>query len=96
MKCAFCGKKLETTDKRIRYCSDECRAEAYRIYSKKFNKQRRQTNKAYREKTYEGNRRRYHLRKHERFIELAKGLHKLCGNVDGTVEFLEENFRLRH
>lgn len=26
LSCRYCGNEMATTDKRVRYCSDECRA----------------------------------------------------------------------
>lgn len=96
MKCAYCGKKIETTDKRVHYCSLECKRKAYLERSKAYNKHCRATNSEYRKKTYERNLRRYYVRKHERYIELAKELCKICGDIDAIVDFLEANTRLRH
>lgn len=96
MKCAFCGKELTTTDKRVKYCSKECRHQAYLKQLKTSNKRRRATDPDYLEKTYEGNRQRYHARKHQRYVELAEILVETCETVEQTTEFLENNFRLRH
>ena len=95
MKCAYCGKEFETTDKRVHYCSEECRRNAQLERLRKHNKNSRMKNPEYLKKTYAQNRRRYHARKHERFVELAKELAK-HKSLDAKVSFLEDNFRLRH
>ncbi len=93
-KCKYCGKVLETSDGRVWYCSDECRMKAYKEESKAYNKRNRLENPEYRRKTYDSNLRRYHAKRLARFEELAVELKKLDGKE--LVEFLQENFRLRH
>ena len=96
MKCAFCGKELTTTDRRVKYCSKECRHQAYLKQLKTSNKKRRAIDPDYLEKTYEGNRKRYHLKKHLRYVKLAAEIQKNNWDTDALVEFLENSFRLRH
>ena len=96
MKCRYCGKEMDTTDGRVKYCSKECRHKAYLEQLRTSNKKRRLTNPDYLEKTYESNRQRYHARKHQRYVDLAELLVETCETVEQTVEFLENNFRLRH
>lgn len=96
MKCAYCGEEFEATDKRFRYCSTECQKAAYRERQRKENKKRRKVDAEYRAKTYEGNRLRYHAKKHQRFVDLANEIRNNNWDEASLVEFLDSNFRLRH
>lgn len=96
MKCIICGKELETTDRRIHYCSEECRNKGIRKQMVAANRKRRDTNPEYVKKNTERALERYFERKHERFIDIAKELVKVCGDLDAMAEILEENCRLRH
>lgn len=96
MKCIICGKELNTTDRRVHFCSDECRKTAYRQKMVAANKARRQNNPDYARKNNERALARYFERKHERFVEIAKELSSSCGDIDAMTAILEENCRLRH
>lgn len=96
MECVYCGKKIETSDKRVHYCSKDCKLKSYRKKQRLANKKRRETNADYREFTYAINRRRYHIKKHLRYIELANEILNNKWDVDSLSQFLENNFRLRH
>ena len=96
MECVYCGKKLETSDRRIHYCSEECRLKSYRQQQKLANRKRRENDEEYLRKTCEANRQRYHKKKHERFVELAVKIQQTGWNTAELVRFLEDSFRLRH
>lgn len=96
MKCNYCGKEIDTTDKRVHYCSDECRHQAYLKQLKVSNHKRRTTNPEYRKRTYARNLQRYYDKKHESYEAIAKSLQKHAGDIEAMVKILEEKCRLRH
>ena len=104
MKCNVCGKELDTTDKRVRYCSAECRRKAYLQQLCESTRKRRRTDAEYRKKTYAGNVRRYYEKKRERYEEIAMRILELVApieefdkdEIESVVKTLEENCRLRH
>lgn len=96
MKCVICGKDTGTTDRRIHYCSEECRRQGLRMQMVKANKKRRNDDPNYRRKSTKRALERYYERKHERFALIAKDLSKVCGDIDAMASILEETCRLRH
>lgn len=96
MKCVICGKEIDSTDRRVHYCSDACREKGKKGQMLMANKKRRETDPTYLKKTNDGNRRRYHIKKHLRYIELANEIQNNHWDTDSLVEFLENSFRLRH
>ena len=96
VKCAYCGKVFETKDKRVHYCSLECRNKMNKKRNREAVRRLRATNEAYRKACQEINTRGYYRRKHERFVEIAKELSKIVGDIEAMTSYLEENCRLRH
>lgn len=96
MKCLICGKELETTDRRVHYCSDECRSKSIKRQMVSANRKRRDTDPEYCKRTYARNLARYYEKKKEQYSAIAVELAKHCGDIDTMVAILEEKTRLRH
>ena len=96
MKCVVCGKELETTDRRVHYCSDECRKKAMKSQMVSANRKRRDNDPEYCKKTYARNLARYYEKKKEQYTAIAVELNKHCGDIDAMVAVLEERTKLRH